>query len=232
MLVATPSGPDARARRRRASIDRRRRSSASASPASPCSSRPSSTSCRRSWHGASSTCSAATAARSICGSRPAPVEQPRREMTRALARGHRRRRLLAARAGARQRDRDRRHGRGRCPRRSRRSRASASGSRAPDFWSSTSPDRLHAGWLAERGGSHVARLLAPLARDAALVTRARRSSADACHGSAPCAAIASRRWASANSASPATSPISTAPMGWTADAIVTAAKAVLSEGRT
>jgi pyruvate dehydrogenase E1 component len=34
----------------------------------------------------------------------------------------------------------------------------------------TSPDRLHAGWLAEREGSHVARLLAPLAPDAALVT--------------------------------------------------------------
>jgi pyruvate dehydrogenase E1 component len=34
----------------------------------------------------------------------------------------------------------------------------------------TSPDRLHAGWLAEREASHVARLLAPLARDAALVT--------------------------------------------------------------
>ncbi len=34
----------------------------------------------------------------------------------------------------------------------------------------TSPDRLHAGWLAERGASHVARLLAPLAPDAALVT--------------------------------------------------------------
>ena len=34
----------------------------------------------------------------------------------------------------------------------------------------TSPDRLHAGWLAKRGGSHVARLMARLARDAALVT--------------------------------------------------------------
>jgi pyruvate dehydrogenase E1 component len=34
----------------------------------------------------------------------------------------------------------------------------------------TSPDRLHAGWLAERGGSHVARLMARMARDAALVT--------------------------------------------------------------
>jgi pyruvate dehydrogenase E1 component len=37
----------------------------------------------------------------------------------------------------------------------------------------TSPDRLHAGWLASRRGggpSQVARLLAPLARDAALVT--------------------------------------------------------------
>jgi pyruvate dehydrogenase E1 component len=34
----------------------------------------------------------------------------------------------------------------------------------------TSPDRLHAGWLAEGPGSHVARLLAPLAPDAALVT--------------------------------------------------------------
>jgi len=34
----------------------------------------------------------------------------------------------------------------------------------------TSPDRLHADWLAERGGSHIARLMARLARDAALVT--------------------------------------------------------------
>ena len=34
----------------------------------------------------------------------------------------------------------------------------------------TSPDRLHADWLARRGESHIARLLAPLARDAGLVT--------------------------------------------------------------
>ncbi|MGG5808348.1 1-deoxy-D-xylulose-5-phosphate synthase N-terminal domain-containing protein [Falsiroseomonas sp. CW058] len=34
----------------------------------------------------------------------------------------------------------------------------------------TSPDRLHSGWLAGRGDSHVARLLAPLAPGAALVT--------------------------------------------------------------
>jgi pyruvate dehydrogenase E1 component len=34
----------------------------------------------------------------------------------------------------------------------------------------TSPDRLHAGWLAAREGSHVARLLAPLAHDAVMVT--------------------------------------------------------------
>jgi pyruvate dehydrogenase E1 component len=37
----------------------------------------------------------------------------------------------------------------------------------------TSPDRLHAGWLAARqggGGSAIERLLAPLAPDAALVT--------------------------------------------------------------
>jgi pyruvate dehydrogenase E1 component len=34
----------------------------------------------------------------------------------------------------------------------------------------TSPDRLHRGWLAEGRQSHVARLLAPLGRDAALVT--------------------------------------------------------------
>jgi pyruvate dehydrogenase E1 component len=34
----------------------------------------------------------------------------------------------------------------------------------------TSPDRLHRDWLARGGRSHVARLLAPLARDAALVT--------------------------------------------------------------
>jgi pyruvate dehydrogenase E1 component len=34
----------------------------------------------------------------------------------------------------------------------------------------TSPDRLHADWVARRGESHVARLLAPLAPDAALVT--------------------------------------------------------------
>ena len=35
---------------------------------------------------------------------------------------------------------------------------------------STSPDRLHADWLARRGESHIARLLSPLARDAGLVT--------------------------------------------------------------
>jgi pyruvate dehydrogenase E1 component len=34
----------------------------------------------------------------------------------------------------------------------------------------TSPDRLHDGWLASPGDSHIDRLLAPLARDAALVT--------------------------------------------------------------
>ncbi len=34
----------------------------------------------------------------------------------------------------------------------------------------TSPDRLHRDWLARGGRSHAARLLAPLARDAALVT--------------------------------------------------------------
>jgi pyruvate dehydrogenase E1 component len=34
----------------------------------------------------------------------------------------------------------------------------------------TSADRLHAGWIAEPGQSHIDRLLAPLARDAALVT--------------------------------------------------------------
>jgi len=34
----------------------------------------------------------------------------------------------------------------------------------------TSPDRLHADWLARRDGSHIAGLLAPLARDAGLVT--------------------------------------------------------------
>ena len=34
----------------------------------------------------------------------------------------------------------------------------------------TSPDRLHRDWLAQGSGSHAARLLAPLARDAALVS--------------------------------------------------------------
>ena len=34
----------------------------------------------------------------------------------------------------------------------------------------TSPDRLHRDWVARRWGSHAARLLAPLARDAALVS--------------------------------------------------------------
>jgi pyruvate dehydrogenase E1 component len=34
----------------------------------------------------------------------------------------------------------------------------------------TSADRLHAGWLADPGDSHIDRLSAPLARDAALVT--------------------------------------------------------------
>ena len=34
----------------------------------------------------------------------------------------------------------------------------------------TSPDRLHADWLADPGNSHIDRLFAPLARDAALVT--------------------------------------------------------------
>jgi pyruvate dehydrogenase E1 component len=34
----------------------------------------------------------------------------------------------------------------------------------------TSPDRLHRGWLADGSHSHAARLLAPLARDAELVT--------------------------------------------------------------
>jgi len=34
----------------------------------------------------------------------------------------------------------------------------------------TSPDRLHADWLADPGNAHIDRLLAPLARDAALVT--------------------------------------------------------------
>jgi pyruvate dehydrogenase E1 component len=33
-----------------------------------------------------------------------------------------------------------------------------------------SADRPHAGWLADPGDSHIDRLLAPLARDAALVT--------------------------------------------------------------
>ena len=108
------------------------------------------------------------------------------------------------------------------PRRSPRTRHRPATSPAPGLLAVTSPDRLHADWLAaqrnrgrtagavDRSPAPVERLLAPLSRDAALVTvldgHPRR-----CRGWAACAASAWCRSASIASASRATSPTSTAP---------------------
>ena len=148
-----------------------------------------------------------------------PIDQPERDARRGADRGDRRRRVLAARAGARRRAGDRLLRRGRA--------GGAGGARgdrwktcrAPDCWRSPRPDALHRDWQAVAGAPArpgvAERLLARLRPGAALVTVTRRPPGDAVVARRGGAATPSSRSASTGSANPATSRTSTASTGST-----------------
>ena len=122
---------------------------------------------------------AARAARSICGFRPARIEQPQRIMTPELQKGITDGAYWLRKPGRIAKPSSPIPARWR-PRRSRRSALIGESRRDVGLLAITSADRLHAGWTAarqlrrDRRGlqhlSHIEKLLAPLPRDCGIVT--------------------------------------------------------------
>ncbi len=127
-------GPDARARRRRASVDLHAAHRHRASRRSRRSSRLTSTSSPRSCAGASSTCRTTTAVRCTCGCRPGRSRSREREMTSELARGRARGRVLARRRPGPAPSSPSSPAVRSCPRRSRRIARSSKTFPGPDCW--------------------------------------------------------------------------------------------------